>query len=190
MLTFPQLSTGALTQYPLRKRLTQRTVLNVTEDGHAIALADTGADTVYWDLSFTALTDAEVSALVTFFQSCEGSLQPFIFVDPSANLMIYSEDFSQPVWQRNTLVTLETQIADPFGTNRASRLTNTSAGTLTLTQTIPMPGTLNCAFSLYLRQIQTTTFTLSRTDGSTVRSLDVDPSSVWGRYALSSLFAS
>ena len=40
MLAYPQLTSGALTQYPMQKRRRPRTILNALADGSAIKLAD------------------------------------------------------------------------------------------------------------------------------------------------------
>jgi hypothetical protein len=190
MLIFPQLSTGAMTQYPVIKKRIERAIQNLTEDGHAIVLGDTGASMIEWDLRLAGLSDAEANGMVAFFQSCEGKLQSFTFLDPTANLFAYSEDYTQPAWQRNTLLGLSEGITDPFGTVRASHLSNPSPGSLLLTQTVQIPGSIWCAFSLYLRASQPFAFQMSRTDGSTVTTQAVDPTGSWQRFSLSSIFSS
>ena len=44
MLAYPQLTSGALTQYPMQKRRRPRTILNALADGSAIKLADAVLD--------------------------------------------------------------------------------------------------------------------------------------------------
>lgn len=190
MLVFPQLSTGALAQYPIRKRRSERTVLNISEDGSSIAYFDAYASAVRWDLEYKGLTDQEVSGLTSFFELCEGPLQPFLFLDPTENLFAYSEDYTQPAWQLNSLVTIRAAIDDPYGTTRASRLVNTSEGSLTLTQTVQIPGFVTCAFSVYLRAVTGSAgFQMIATDGSSSVSLPVGVSTNWARFTLSAGFA-
>lgn len=191
MLIFPQLSTGALVQYPIRKTRLERTILNISEDGRSTAFSDSFAKVIHWDLSYRGLTDAEVLSLVSFYEACEGPLQSFLFFDVSENLLSYSEDYTQPVWVLNSLVAMESGIDDPFGTARASRLTNTSGGNLTITQTAGVPGIINTAFSAYLRaKGPLNGVGLARTDGSTNTFVPLQPSTSWTRFSLNTAFAS
>jgi len=189
MLVFPQLSSGASVQYPAKVARRERTVLNVTLDDRAIALYDLNAAQIRWDLAFQNLSDNEANTLLTFFQSCEGPLQPFLFCDPTSNLMSFSEDYSQSVWQGSALLSLNPGQPDPFGTNRATLVTNTSSAPLTLTQTVAVPGTLTCAFSVYLQGLQMSGVQLIRTDGTTSAAQSVSPSPGWVRAYLQSTFA-
>ena len=194
MLIFPQLSTGASAQYPIVKRRSERTILNLSEDGRITTLGDPNAKQLHWDLTFEGLTDQEMLGIAAFFQLCEGPLQPFLFLDATQNLFAYSEDYTQPAWVYNPLLTLTTGIDDPFGTNRASRLTNTSQAVLTITQTVGVPGSVECALSAYLRSGPGMTVAdsvpMTRTDGSTIAIQTVQPDGLWQRFSLSTLFAS
>jgi hypothetical protein len=190
MLVFPQLLTGATAQYPIRRRRSERAIVNVSQDGSVTALWDESASQVKWDLCFSGLTDQEVSNLTSFYQLCEGSLQPFLFIDPAANLFAYSEDFTQPAWQKNTLLIVGFGIADPYGTTRASQLTNSSLGVLSVTQTLGVPGFTTCALSVYARSDASIQLTLTRSDGSNIESALLQTSPVWTRFSLSTAFAS
>ena len=190
MLIFPQLSTGSTAQYPLRRRRSERAVLTISEDGSVIALWDESASQVKWDLQFVGLTDLEVDNVTSFFELCEGPLQPFLFLDPAANLLTFSEDFSQPVWQANTLLSLTTGIEDPYNTTRASRVTNNSLGGLSLTQTLAIPGSISCAFSVYARTSGASGATLTRSDASNSESSLLQPGPFWTRFSLNTAFSS
>jgi hypothetical protein len=190
MLLFPQLSTGATAQYPIRRRRSERTILNLSDDGSVIALWDQSASQVKWDLQYTGLTDAEVANLVSFYELCEGPLQSFLFLDPASNLFSYSEDFTQPAWQANSLLALTAGFNDPYNTNRATQVWNTSLGELSLTQTVEIPGSVSSAFSVYARANQPSNATLTKTDGSTLQSTVLQVSSAWTRFSLNSAFAS
>src|SRR5579859_1998521 len=104
MTIFPKLSNGAICQYPVQRRLQYRTISNVLEDDSRIVLQDQFASYVNWDLSYTGLSDAEVAVLQTFFETVEGRLGAFTFVDPAANLLVWSERLDQSVWQSNSLL--------------------------------------------------------------------------------------
>lgn len=191
MLIFPQLSTGALAQYPIQKERIERSIINVSEDGNVTALYDQYACQIRWALSYEDLSDSESTSLTLFFQQCEGRLQSFLFLDPTENLFAYSEDLSESCWVYNSLLTVTPGIVDPFGTTRASRLTNTSQGTLTLIQTVPLPGTVWCAFSVYMQAVTPgVTIQLTRTDRSTVDAASYQPEATWVRFSLGNFFAS
>lgn len=72
------------------------------------------------------ITDAELATLRSFFQSQNGRLEEFVYLDPSGNLLKYSEDFSQADWEKNS-VTVGSAVADPFGGTRATAMTATSS---------------------------------------------------------------
>src|SRR6476646_7257845 len=99
MRCFPQLLTGASSQYPIRKRSNLRTIRNQCLDGREIKLADTAASSIDWQITFQELIDDEMASLRDFFVSTEGSLGTFTFLDPTDNLLAWSEKFDEPVWQ-------------------------------------------------------------------------------------------
>ena len=127
MLYFPQLPSGATSHYPIQKRRTQRTIVNDCLDGREIRLADPGAATVEWNLGYEALADTELAALEQFFQSVEGSLNSFTFLDPTANLLLWSESFGNAAWVTSPSLQLTPNIADALGGTNATRVTNLAA---------------------------------------------------------------
>src|SRR5437870_5540578 len=101
MPCFPQLLTGASSQYPLRKRSAYRTVRNLCLDGREVKLADPAATTIDWALTFQELIDDEITGLRDFFVRMEGSLGTFTFLDPTDNLLAWSEEFDEAPWQKD-----------------------------------------------------------------------------------------
>jgi len=73
MLVYPQLGSGALSQFPVRRRRTLRTVANYTADGRAIKLPDPAGAVTEWSLQYAGLTDDEATALEQFFAAAEGT---------------------------------------------------------------------------------------------------------------------
>lgn len=161
MLIYPQLSSGALSQYPAMKRRTTRTILNSTSDGRFVKLIDAGAGVVQWQLHYTGLSDAELAALQQFFVAAEGSLNGFTFLDPSANLLSWSEVLSNSVWNAGPSLTLQGGIADPAGGSNGWQVTNAGAGPESLTQTLNAPAGYEYCFSVFARASQPTSITLS-----------------------------
>src|ERR1700716_4021903 len=160
MLYFPQLSTGAVGQYPIQKRRLTRTVVNEASDGARFKLADSRAAAVEWTLNLQTLTDGERDTLTQFHGSVEGRLGDFTFLDPTDNLLCWSEKLDEAVWERNLLVTITAGIADPNGGTNASRISNTGAGALAIQQVVNGSGGFQYAFSLQARSNQPQQLTL------------------------------
>ena len=160
MLVYPQLWSGALAQFPVRKQQRQRTVVNTAEDGSAIKLADPNGATTEWTLSYAGLTDSERAALEGFFESAEGSLNSFTFPDPTANLLAWSDELANTVWQAGPLLGLSGAVADPAGGTLAWKIVNSGAGTQSLTQTLQAPAGYGYCLSVYLRADQAVIATL------------------------------
>lgn len=151
MAVYPQLGSGAVSQYPVRRRRRLRTVVNRAADGRTVRLPDPGATVTEWTLAYSDLSDAEAAALRAFFAECEGSLREFTFVDPAANLLAWSEKLDEPVWTRGPLLALTAGVPDPFGGTRASRLSNGGGGAQSLSQTLAAPAEYVYCFSAYVR---------------------------------------
>lgn len=160
-LFFPQLSTGAIAQFPLVKRLLLRTVVNRLPDGSTIRLADPDAKRCRWDLQYEGLSDAERTVLQEFFLATEGRLRPFCFLDPCGNLLAWSEDTEKDVWDVDGLLLTE-RIEDVL------RLTNTAQVASGVRQTVSIPGQIHSCFSASIRSLVPAGVSLSITnsDGS------------------------
>ena len=162
MFYFPQLSSGATGQFPITRQRSARTVVNQSWQGYQVKLADPGAAITDWHLSFAEMSDQELAALEALFQAVEGRLTPFTFLDPADNLLAWSEQQSQPVWQAAPLLTVTGGVADPMGGTAACQVGNPTAATLMLQQSINAPASLNYCLSLYARSNQSTQVWLVR----------------------------
>src|SRR5262249_52545991 len=116
MPLFPQLATGAATHYPARKAVALRTVVNAALDESMVKFSDEAGPVLRWQLSYVGLSEDERAALENFFSASGGRLLGFTFLDPLANLLAWSEDLAQGVWERAPLVNLTAGVADPLGT--------------------------------------------------------------------------
>lgn len=150
MLIFPQLRSGAVAQLPLQRSENYRTLRNALPDGSAIQMADLSFAQVGWTLRFSDLTAAEVQALQTLFQSAEGRLNSFTFLDPSANLLCWSADLTQSVWSVDPQLAL-TGVQDAFGGAAGTQIANGAAAAQSIVQTINAPPSSQYCFSAYLR---------------------------------------
>jgi hypothetical protein len=130
-LFYPQLSTGALAQYPVKRSKTVHTAVNRMEDGSKVLYFDTQGSTLSWNLEYTGLTQQEMTALQTLFENCAGGFRVFTFLDPVGNLL-------GPVWQYSPLITAS-----------GLRFTNTGITTQEILQTLPIPAGYIYTFSLW-----------------------------------------
>ncbi|MGD1069549.1 MAG: hypothetical protein ABSB15_05355 [Bryobacteraceae bacterium] len=167
MSFYPQIGTGTITQFPVGRTRTWRVITSVLESGEQIVLPDTAAGQIAWGLSYVDLSDAETALVSGLFTACQGSFASFIFIDPLANLLGWSEDLSQPNWQTGLLSTAS-GIADPLGTERASTMSNGSTGTQQLTQTLGISGDYVACFSAYVRSNVAGSITIARDGTQTV----------------------
>ncbi len=162
MLVYPQLATGAFSQFPVRKRRWLRTVVNTAADGSSVKTGDPAAEITEWQLQYAGLTDGEIAALVGFFEATEGTLQSFTFVDPTANLFAWSGELDNPAWETGPLLAVVGGAADPMGGTSAWHLRNSGAGAQSVCQTIAAPGAYLYCLSVYARSSQPITATLLR----------------------------
>jgi hypothetical protein len=160
MLYFPQLTTGAVSQFPLTRGTNLRTVANQLPSGYTIRMADTGAQKVQWQLRYAALTDGERSSLESLFEASEGQLNTFTFLDPTDNLLMWSEDWTQTVWTADPLLQVTGGVADPLSGSGAMQLTNTGETAQQIVQSTSGPSSFLYCYSVYLRSAVATTVQL------------------------------
>jgi hypothetical protein len=184
MLYFPQLASGCTGQYPIRKFRTSRTIVNSCLDGTNIKFVDAGANFVQWQFGFQDLTDSELSNLQQFFNVAEGRLNSFTFLDPTGNLLLWSDELDHSVWEKNGALQLFSDIQDPFGGTSASRIVNSSSSDLAIQQTLNLPGWFCYCFSIYARSPATSTISLFRQSGP-VNSRTLRVTQDWRRFSCS-----
>jgi|HigsolmetaAR201D_1030396.scaffolds.fasta_scaffold11268_2 hypothetical protein len=178
---FPQLSTGCVSQFPLSKRLVRRTIQTVSTDGRELKLADPEAAAVEWELRYTSLSQDEWMALDNLHRNVEGRLATFTFLDPTSNLLAWSEDFEAGVWSKGPLLQITTGISDPLGTNRAVRITNLAQVSQSLSQVIHAPGWYQYVFSVSVRSNSGDSLFLIRESGGLADRVEVRTSGSWSR---------
>jgi hypothetical protein len=153
MLAYPQLSTGALAHYPVSKRRRMRTAVNTMADGRSIKLADAPAEHTEWVLEYSQLSDAELAAIQQFFTDAEGTLNSFTFLDPSGNLLAWSDRLDNAAWVRGPWLSLS-------GGPGSWHLNNTGGGVQSIAQTIAAPAGYLYCFSVYVRASQPSQVTM------------------------------
>lgn len=150
MLSYPQLRTGALIQWPVTKRVRHRSATVVTRGGTWHSRYDAPAKLTEWEISYEGLLEEEANVLEGFFRTAEGRYREFMFPDPLANLLAWSESWDRPEWERNSLVSLQTGVADPHGGTRAATITNGSQGQIGIQQVLEAPGTYVYCLSAWI----------------------------------------
>src|SRR4051794_34237864 len=176
MTWFPQLSSGCLVQLPIRRRMVWRAITNWFENGERISSPDPAAGRIEWSLAFKELNESEADTMSSFFRACRGAFGSFGFADPTANLLAWSEDLWRPDWQPGVLSVVPGGPA-PDGVGTAVRLTNGSAASQQLTQTVALPGEYTACFSMWLRSETSQSVALRR--GSALQRVAVG--SLWKR---------
>ena len=151
MLYYPQLTSGAVSQLPVTHRTSIRTLSNELEGGNTIRMGDPSAGVVRWQLQYSNITDGEWATIEQLFEVAEGRLSTFTFLDPTANLLMWSEDWTKPAWIGDPMLQVVTSIPDPLGGTNAVQLTNTSQSTQRIVQSIAAASSFQYCFSVYLR---------------------------------------
>ena len=184
MLYFPQLETGNVSHYPLTRRHVTRTIVNTAEGGHSIRTADLGASQISWDLTYSGLSTQEWASIEQLFERVQGRFGTFTFIDPTSNLLSWTEDFSKSVWTADPLLQLTPGQQDPVGGTNATRVTNTAQTAQRLVQQIDAPASYQYCFSAYVRSAQTGTAKLleSATGGELLQ--PCAPGAGWSRVVL------
>jgi hypothetical protein len=181
-LLFPQLATGSVAQFPTRKHVVQRTVVNTSPGGSVAKMADPEAGGNVWELSYTGLTDAEVSAFEELFDECEGRLRDFLFLDPLGNLLKWTEDLTNSSWQTGMQVVGEQE--DPLGGAGAARVTNAAQAPQSLAQTVEAPGSFRYTFSVWVRSMSAANVGLRLQNATGLIAVTRPVSSEWQRIAV------
>jgi hypothetical protein len=160
-LFFPQLSSGALAQYPIRKTQVARSVKNILPDGRMILLPDPGAARLLWELSYSDLAPADIAALQFLYSSCSGPLRAFTFIDPTGNMLAWSSDLTQQTWQISSQIKVSGGAQDPEGGSAAFTLANLGQAPQQISQTLAVPANYQYCFSVYASSSRASNITLA-----------------------------
>jgi hypothetical protein len=184
MLVFPQLSTGASALYPLLKTSRQRSVVNTLGDGRTDVYADPAAANLAWELDAKGLTSAEWGAIEALFEAASGMWKSFTFLDPVGNLIAESENFGGSAWTNGALLDLTAGATDPFGTTRATAVTNAGEATQAVAQTLAIPGNFQYCLSVWAKTGNGTNVTLSVSTAGGSATKTFAPGTQWARYSM------
>ncbi len=186
MLAFPQLNSGAVVQTSFRRTRQTRTEANRLADGSEVRGPDDSAAELLWEIALSDLSDEELNRISTLFDTVEGRLGTFLFLDPAGNLLQWSEDLSRNCWQKGAMLQLFPGIADPFGGTGAVRVTNAGQSAQNVSQGVAAPATFVYCLSVYARTAAAGSCNLIIQAGQNRQTAVMDLHSSWSRYSLSS----
>lgn len=183
-LYFPQLTSGALAQYPIQKTRIVPTIKNVLLDGSMVLSSDLNfnsqASRLIWQLSYTDLDSVDIQALQMHFAACSGRFRSFTFIDPTDNMLVSSVDLTAANWQREA-IQLTLGASDPQGGTQGTVLTNVSQSTQQISQTLLVPSNYQYCWSAYIRSTQTGEVLLTRYGASASASTSMSIGPTWTR---------
>ena len=195
-LFFPQLSSGAVAQYPIKKTRLVRTVKNLLQDGSVLVSSDPGGARVIWQMVYLDLALQDLQLLQGHFTSCVGPYHAFTFIDPTDNMLVSSSNVSLasvpvsgtnvPAWHNSTLIQIEPGIADPNGGTAAFMATNTAQASQEISQTLTgptnaVPANYQYCFSIYARSAAPAQLVLTRGGTSDSQSMTFSIGAGWSR---------
>jgi hypothetical protein len=82
MATFPILKTGAVAQYPARRRVEFQNQAVRFVNGSEQRYRDCTAPRRGWEIALELLDEGELAAVEEFFRAASGTFESFEFVDP------------------------------------------------------------------------------------------------------------
>lgn len=150
-LYFPQLAIGSLAQYPIARRWSKTVTINNLPNGTIVSMSAPTPASVAWELRYSGLSGSEWDALESLFTSCQGRFGNFTFLDPTDNLLTWSEDFGNTVWASDAFLQVTAGIADPFVGAAAARLSNSGQAPQRITQRLSAPSWFQYCLSAYAR---------------------------------------
>lgn len=182
MTVFPQLSSGAVGQFPFDREIRFRTLVNRAADGTEIRVSDVDFQERLWRLPVSELSDQEWQQIEDLLVQVEGRLKSFLFLEPGASLLSWSELFSDPAWQKDSGISVLGGQPDPFGGTEAGRVT--SGGSQgALSQLVNIPGSFRYAGSLWARTSQPGAVLQIDDAGAQAVEAGIDTSNQWKRYS-------
>lgn len=188
-LFFPQLSSGAVVQYPVRKTKLTRTVKNVMQDGSVISYADPNGARLIWQLAYSALSFQDLDLLITHFNDCRGRLQAFTFIDPTANMLTNSSNLLASSWQCPSLIQVAVNRDDPTGGSNAFSVTNNAQTNQELSQTLVVPSGYQYCFSVYMLSAGPAPIELIRSGSTSEQTTAAMTDSQWRRVVSSGVLS-
>lgn len=178
---FPQLGSGALAQYPITRRWSKCVVTNMLPYGGRVVMARPAPPRFSWELHYQGLSDTEWGDLQAFFCASAGRFGTFTFVDPSDNLLAWTDDLTNPAWTADPMLQVTKPAEDPRGGSNAAVLTNGGQAAQRLMQRLAGPGWFQYCFSMYACASSPCTIDLMRSSAGVEARTRAQITTAWTR---------
>ena len=133
---YPQIGSGIITALPYQRSAAFDTIRNELPSGQIFARSNLSNELGVWSVVHQALSNSDLETLRTFFAGRHGRALSFIFLDPSGNLVPFSEDFADASWS-NQQATIGAAVTDPEGGNLATSVASTGSDAKLWTTILP-----------------------------------------------------
>jgi len=150
-MRYPQLSSGALAQYGVRRG--RRAGISRVElaGGAVVQGPPSDAQWVEWDFAYRGLNCGEAGAIRDLFDSCQGKLGSFWFVDPMANLLRDTENLTGDGWETDAGVLVNALAWDGDLRGQVHSVSNGDDSVAGVWQTLQIDRGYQYALSCYAR---------------------------------------
>jgi hypothetical protein len=170
MIYFPQ-----LTQFPIQKKRSQRTLVNEASDGTQFKSRDALPSVMEWQTPLKGLSSAERDAVVNTWLACHGPAGSFVYIDATENLLLWSEDFTKAAWSKGP---------DILPSGRS--LVNTGQVRERIMQTLDVPAWFDYCLSFLVRGESPSACNALRVAGAEEMIVPFDLRPGWSRVILTS----
>lgn len=185
---FPHLNEGIGAQFPIRRTTRYRTVVNANDLTTNLRATDPGARRIAWWLRYQGLADNELASLQNLFRAVRGPLDTFVFLDPEANLLSYTEEPEHAVWQKTAGLAIASAPFAPPQTERACRLTTLPGQPAEIYQAVSATASHRWVLSVYARAAAGGTITLVLRSSNGEQSITHTLDSQWKRFSFGGQF--
>jgi hypothetical protein len=114
----------------------------------------------------------------------EGRRGSFVFLDPTDNLVAWSEDLTQEAWTKDPFLEVAMGERDPRGGADAARIRNSGAVVQKIEQVLAVPGWYQYCLSAWLRSEEAAGVTLFGRTGTAGEAKTFQVSDEWRRFML------
>ena len=127
------------------------------------------------------MADLFFPQLISFFETCQGRLHKFTFIDPTENMLVNSVNLAAAPWQVSSPISITSGVSDPTGASAAFSLTNNGQAEAEINQTFAVPANYQYCFSVYAESVNDSTVTLIRQGDSSKQASSYSIGPRWQR---------
>ena len=162
-IQFPALDNGILAQLPVELSIENLTRATRFPDGSLLFAANEARTRYTWLLRYQNLNPQEWQRVLDFIAATQRGSASFTFYDPIGNLLAHSVNLEDSIWLAPPGLIVD-PIVDANQSN-AFILTNPTAQSLALSQSVSVAGPFTTCFSIRAKWAGGANFSLGLTDG-------------------------